>query len=129
MSGNKKTIFSEGNNPLSPRKPVVRSFLSDKDVLNTSKASDISEMNKTSKTSPPSGMQRTSPTSDTSNAIKKPSRVNIAFTNDQLKNLKLISRLKGLSMSEYINQVVDMDIQAQKEHIEKAKILFSEVER
>ena len=48
-------------------------------------------------------------------------RVNMAFATNNLEYLQLISRIEGVSMTEYVNRLIEADKEARKEIIEEAK--------
>lgn len=51
-------------------------------------------------------------------------RINMAFSEDNLEYLQHISRLKGVSMTQYTNDLIKIDCRANKGLIEKAKELL-----
>ncbi len=51
-------------------------------------------------------------------------RVNMAFATNNLEYLQLISRIEGVSMTEYVNRLIEADKEARKEIIEEAKKLL-----
>jgi len=51
-------------------------------------------------------------------------RINMAFKDENLEYLQLISRIEGVSITEYVNRLVALDRQKQADVIEKAKSLL-----
>ena len=48
-------------------------------------------------------------------------RINMAFTPNNLEYLKLISRIEGVSMTEYVNILIEADKEIKKGVVEEAK--------
>lgn len=59
---------------------------------------------------------------------KKLPRINMAFSNDNLEYLQLISRIEGVSMTQYVNNLLEADRGAKADIIEKAKTILKGVE-
>ena len=51
-------------------------------------------------------------------------RINMAFSTANLEYLQIISRIKGISATEYVNRMLDAEREAQSEIIEAAKKRF-----
>lgn len=56
-------------------------------------------------------------------------RINMAFSTANLEYLQIISRIKGISATEYVNRMLDAEREAQSEIIEAAKKLFEGVKK
>ncbi len=52
---------------------------------------------------------------------KKLPRINMAFSFDNLDYLQTISRIKGLSMTAYVNKLLEVDKETKKELLEQFK--------
>lgn len=55
---------------------------------------------------------------------QKNPRINMAFYYDHLEYLQMISRVKGISVTQYINDLVASDKQKNSEIIKQAKEIF-----
>lgn len=62
-------------------------------------------------------------THNTQRRQKNP-RINMAFYNDHLEYLQMISRIKGISITQYVNDLILVDKKKNREIINKAKELF-----
>lgn len=51
-------------------------------------------------------------------------RINMAFSNDNLSYLKLIARVEGCSMTEYVNRLIAKDEENRQEEVAAFKALF-----
>lgn len=60
---------------------------------------------------------------------KKHPRINMAFPADNLEYLQLISRIEGVSITEYVNRLVATDRAARATEIEQAKAILKEAKR
>lgn len=56
---------------------------------------------------------------------KKLPRINMAFYEDHLEYLQMISRVKGISITQYVNDLIDIDKEKNQELIRQAKELFN----
>ena len=57
-------------------------------------------------------------------AQRTPIAHTMAFATNNLEYLQLISRIEGVSMTEYVNRLIEADKEARKEIIEEAKKLL-----
>ena len=55
---------------------------------------------------------------------QKHPRINMAFYGDNLEYVELIARIEGVSVTQYINTLIEADRDSKKELIEKAKGIF-----
>ncbi len=62
-------------------------------------------------------------THDTRRRQKNP-RINMAFYNDHLEYLQMISRIKGISITQYVNDLILVDKKKNQGIINQAKELF-----
>jgi hypothetical protein len=60
---------------------------------------------------------------------KKSSRINMAFTPSNLDYLRLISRIEGVSITSYVNNLVQQDKILKKEITEKAKNILNNTKK
>jgi len=56
-------------------------------------------------------------------------RINMAFSQDNLEYLQLISRIEGISITKYVNHLIESDRKKRKDIIEKAKALLMEAKK
>lgn len=56
-------------------------------------------------------------------------RINMAFSQDNLEYLQIISSMEGISMTEYVNRLIAVDREERKDIIEKAKALLTEAKK
>ena len=59
---------------------------------------------------------------------KKLPRINMAFSQDNLEYLRLISRIEGVSMTEYVNQLLEVDKEEKSAVLGKARRVLKGVE-
>lgn len=57
---------------------------------------------------------------------QKIQKLNIAFYGNNMEYLNIISRVKGISITQYINEMVAKDQEGKEEMISKAKAFFEE---
>ena len=86
------------------------------------KLSDITPIRKSKNKS---NIKDTSVTKNEKN--QKLPRINMAFTLDNLEYLHIISRIEGVSMTEYVNLLIAKDKSQRTEEIEKAKSLLKNI--
>jgi len=55
-------------------------------------------------------------------------RINMAFTRDNLEYLRIISRIEGASMTDYVNQLLEADRQDKRAVVEKARRILRGIE-
>lgn len=55
-------------------------------------------------------------------------RINMAFSNDNLEYLQIISRIEGVSMTRYVNILIEADREARAGIIKQAKTILKGVE-
>lgn len=51
----------------------------------------------------------------------KQARINMAFTQDNLEYLRIMSRIEGVSMTDYVNRLLETDRQERSAILAKAK--------
>ena len=51
-------------------------------------------------------------------------RINMAFYGDNLEHAELMARIEGVSITKYINNLIEADRDSKKDLIEKAKQFF-----
>lgn len=72
--------------------------------------------------------QSTPNTQDTQNTQEtrrhKHPRINMAFYDDHLEYLQIISRVKGISITQYVNDLIALDKEKNQELINQAKQIF-----
>lgn len=59
---------------------------------------------------------------------KKLPRINMAFSQENLEYLRLISRIEGVSMTEYVNQLLEVDKAEKSAVLGKARRVLKGVE-
>jgi len=52
---------------------------------------------------------------------RKLPRINMAFATTNLEYLQIISRIEGVSVTEYVNRLIEADKEARKDIVEKAE--------
>lgn len=55
-------------------------------------------------------------------------RINMAFSRDNLEYLQIISRVEGVSITEYVNRMVEVDKAAKQSIFEEAKKILKPAE-
>ena len=55
---------------------------------------------------------------------KKLPRINMAFSIQNLEYLQIISRVEGISITEYVNRLVEADKESRKDIVKQAKKIF-----
>jgi len=55
---------------------------------------------------------------------KKLPRINMAFSTQNLEYLQIISRIEGISITEYVNRLVEADKESRNDIVEQAKKIF-----
>lgn len=56
---------------------------------------------------------------------QKLQRINMAFSDENIEYLRIISRAKGVSMTQYVNDLLDIDRNNNTDTIKKVKELFN----
>lgn len=54
-------------------------------------------------------------------------RINMAFSTANLDYLQVISRIEGVSITEYVNRLIEADMEARKDIIDQVRNLLKEV--
>lgn len=55
-------------------------------------------------------------------------RINMAFSNDNLEYLQIISRIEGVSITQYVNNLIEADRGVRADDIERAKGILKGVD-
>lgn len=62
-------------------------------------------------------------------AVKKPPRITISFTPDNLEFLQAISRVNGMSIAKYVNKLVEQDKIEKESFYKEARELLSKINK
>ncbi len=93
-------------------------YISTQDTQDTPDALEVQEQQATPKGRKPHPTQ--------GKKGKKLPRINMAFSQDNIDYLTLISRVEGCSKTEYVNRLIAKDQKKRKDVIEQAKALFGD---